>query len=140
ADPKTRLADVRGGPGNDRPHPTAALAAEGAAALGAGRRAFQAGTRHAAHCALGGFDTRFADEDVRSGNQLGDLALRTIAPGAHEISCHVARPPDAGPPAAAGALDDLLDPLMAQRERIGDLAQRAARKVQPPDGGVIIGP
>jgi len=34
-------------------------------------------------------------------------------------------------PSTARSLDDLVDPLVAEAERLGNLAQRATRKLQP---------
>jgi hypothetical protein len=35
---------------------------------------------------------------------------------------------------------DVLEALMAERERLGDLTQRRARKMQTADGGVVVSP
>jgi hypothetical protein len=43
-------------------------------------------------------------------------------------------------PRLGGLVDDLVDPLVAQTERLGDLPQRPAGRVQPADGVVIVGP
>src|SRR5262249_15383867 len=88
---------------------------------------------------LGEPDAAVADEDVGSRNQLVDLARRPAAVRADGIAPLVARPPDALPPAAAGAVDNLLHALVAQPERLRDLAQRAPSQVQAPDRGVVVG-
>ena len=41
---------------------------------------------------------------------------------------------------AAGRLDDLVDPLMAEAEGAGQLAERGAVQVQAADGAVEVGP
>jgi len=93
----------------------------------------------AGHRLFRGRNTRVADEDPRAGDQPGDLARRPATPRAGGVGTGVPRPPDPAPPAAARPADDLLDPLVADGERLRDLAKRRPGEVKPPDRGVIVG-
>src|SRR6185369_17994351 len=58
--------------------------------------------------------------------------------GAAERAGEVGRPLAAPVGQAARTLDDLVHPLVAHLERLGDVAQAAAGQVQPPDGLVVV--
>src|ERR1044071_3686050 len=105
----------------------AALAAEAASPLS--RVVDHAGQR--AECGVGGLagaddcrghvDAVLANVDVRPGHELARLALRPTAEGAGQLG----RQPAAATPAtaAAGRLDDLVDPLVAEIQGGGELTQ-----------------
>src|SRR6185369_15949476 len=88
---------------------------------------------------VGVLDALVADVDVRTGDELGNLARRPTTERADGVALDGARAPDARPPRAARFADDLLDPLMAEAERLGDFAQGAAGQVETADGRVVLG-
>ena len=75
-----------------------------------------------------------------------DLLGAVVEPGHEELAAPAAAPAAALPAAAAEgrhghpdrALDDLVDPLVRQLERLGDLAQRAAGGVELLDRVVVV--
>jgi esterase/lipase superfamily enzyme len=82
-------------------------------------------------------DAPVADVHARAGDQLADLLLRLHAERALQPRLGQAAAGASGPAAgAAGLLDDLVHPLVAQAQGRGDLAQRRAAQVQAPDGPV----
>jgi hypothetical protein len=82
-------------------------------------------------------NTRVANVDLRSGDEFGNLILGMFAESAGEIGLLVAMAPDPLPPAASGDLYHLLNTLVAQVERMGDLPQAASGQVHPPDNAVV---
>lgn len=81
-------------------------------------------------------DAFVADVHPGAGDELSDLLLLLAAERAFQhrarLGIALARADDAAPgPGAPCSLDDLVDPLVAEAERIGDLAQRAAGELQP---------
>lgn len=122
AEPEAVAADAGRVSRQDLPRPVLALAAEAAPWPPATGRPGTGG-RAPTELTLRLFDAAIADVDVRPGHQLVDFTGWTAAPGTNRIALRAARPPHLAPPGPAGAIDDLLNPLMAQTQRLGDLAQ-----------------
>src|SRR5207244_3967411 len=78
----------------------------------------------AAQHALGGADALVADVDLRPRDQLGDFGRWFAAERADHVGAQLAAVPHARPPGAAAGFDDLLHALVADAERLRDLAQR----------------
>jgi hypothetical protein len=132
----SRVADA-GGKSCDL---VAALAAEAASLLGhvagdALQRAERGfGGLAGADDRLGRLDALLADVDARPGHELPGLSLRPPAEGTGQIGGKPAAPSPSPPP--AGGLDDLVDPLVAEMQGCGELAQRCAAQMQAADGAV----
>jgi len=81
-----------------------------------------------------------ADEHPRPSDQLLALLVRAATEGARPRWSvqYLSAPAPPRPRRLGGLVDDLVDPLVTQPQRLGDLPQRPAGGVQPADGVVIV--
>ena len=82
-------------------------------------------------------EATIADIDTWAGYEFGDGHLGEPAEGAGGICCGALS--GLPIPGAAGGFNDLVHPLMADVERLGDLAKGRSGEVEPADRVVVVG-
>lgn len=133
----TELADRRPVGGDDHPGDVLPpFAAEAASRLG-----FAFGSQSSppvgAHFVFGNHlvsevDAPLADEHARAGDQPADLSLGGSAEAARPVGLTFLHGPLPG-----SGVHDLMDPLVAQAERLGDLPKGCTGPMEAPDGVLV---